>query len=66
MKRARASSGRFRTEREVTAWERDSWKFPYIARITSVDAVVAKMLGTIKLAWERGQEWFDQLQVMGA
>lgn len=44
-------------------------KFPYIARITSVDAVVAKMLETIKLAWERGQEWFDGIQVkqvMGA
>jgi hypothetical protein len=38
-------------------------KFPYIARITSVESVVAKMLGTIKLAWERGQEWFDGIQV---
>lgn len=33
-------------------------KFPYIARITSVESVVAKMLGTVKLAWARGEEWF--------
>jgi hypothetical protein len=44
-------------------------KFPYIARISSADFVVGKMLKTVKLAWERGQEWFDNLQVkqvMGA
>ena len=38
-------------------------KFPYIARITSPEHVVSKMLTTVKAAWERGQEWFSELQV---
>lgn len=38
-------------------------KFPYIARISSSDRVVKKMLTTVKAAWDRGQEWFDQVQV---
>ena len=38
-------------------------KFPYIARVTSVESVVRRMLETVKQAWARGQEWFDGIQV---
>ena len=38
-------------------------KFPYIARVSSTEHVVGRMLETIKAAWERGQEWFSELQV---
>lgn len=32
-------------------------KFPYIARVSSVEHIVNKMLTTVKAAWERGTEW---------
>jgi len=38
-------------------------KFPYIARISSVEFVVGKMLETVKAAWLRGEEWFSNIQV---
>lgn len=44
-------------------------KFPYIARVSSVDHVVKKLLTTVKAAWERGAEWHAEQtvkKVMGA
>lgn len=38
-------------------------KFPYIARVGTVEGVVQRVMKTIRLAWVRGQEWFDENQV---
>jgi hypothetical protein len=38
-------------------------KFPYIARVGTVEGVVQRMLETVKAAWVRGQDWFDGVQV---
>jgi hypothetical protein len=41
----------------------DIGKFPYIARVSSVDHVVKKLLTTVKAAWERGAEWHAEQAV---
>lgn len=38
-------------------------KFPYIARVSSVESVVKRMLETVKKAWARGDEWFSDIQI---
>lgn len=38
-------------------------KFPFIARVGTVEGVVRRTLETVKLAWQRGEEWFNENQV---
>lgn len=50
----------------IVCWTRKTFgigKFPYIARVSSAEHVVRKMLATVKQAWERGAEWHSMQAV---